>query len=99
GARDGDALVFVERPAVEHHDVPAFAQEPLQLFRRDARRGARVLDELAERFARNVDAGEQFESGFGQSRSPAVERVYVEVAGAREDLRRALDQALAVVAE
>ena len=42
----------------------------LQLLGRNARRVARVLDELAERLARHVDAGEQLEAGRAQAATP-----------------------------
>ena len=71
--RDRDALVFVERPAVEHHHVGAGAHQPVELVGGDARRAARVLDELAERLARHVDAGEQLEAGRRPGRDAAVE--------------------------
>src|SRR6516165_5284624 len=99
GGGDRDALVFVERPAVEHDDVAALAHEPRELGGVDARRGARVLDELAERLARDVDAGEQFEPGLGPARNPAVERMEIGVAGAREDVSGALAKAVGGVAQ
>ena len=63
GARDRDALEFVERAAVDHHHVGAAAHQAVELLGGNARRVAGVLDVLAERLARHVDAGEQLEAG------------------------------------
>ena len=47
---------------------------PSSSSRGNAWRGARMLDELAERLARHVDAGEQLETGSRPGRNPAVQR-------------------------
>ena len=60
---------------------------------------AGVLDILAERLARHVDAGEQFEASLLPGRDAAVQMRQVGVAGGSEDLGGALGQAVAVVAQ
>ena len=65
--------------------VPA-RDEPVELVGGDARRGAGVLDEFAERLARHVDAGKQLEPGRGPGGDAAVEDGEVGVAGAHEDI-------------
>src|SRR5262245_5141428 len=50
-SRDRHTRVFVERTAVEHHDVRAPGDKTRQLVGRNAGRCALVLDELAERLA------------------------------------------------
>ena len=97
--RDRDALVFVERPAVEHHHVGAGANQAVELVGGDARRGAGVLDEFAERLARHVDAGEQLEARRGPGGNAAVEHGDVGVAGARKNAGGAFGQPIGVVAQ
>ena len=92
-------MIFVERAAVEHHQVGAAADQPVELGSVDAWRPAGVLDEFAERLARHVDAGEQFEAGVAPGAHAAVEIAEIGVAGAAQDISRALDQAVAVVAQ
>ncbi len=58
-----------------------------------------MLDELAERLARDIDAGEQHQAGRGPGRDAAVEMEKIGVAGAQKNRRRALDQAVGVVAQ
>src|ERR687887_245960 len=58
-AGDGHALIFLERPRVEHNEVRAGCLELAQLGGRDARRAVTVLDELAERLRRHIDAAEE----------------------------------------
>ena len=71
----------------------------VELLGRDARRVAGVLDVLAERLARHVDAGEQLEAGLLPGGDAALQIRHVGVAGGGEDFGRALDQAVAVVAQ
>ncbi len=88
GARDRDALEFVERPAVDHDHVGAAAHQAVELLGGDARRIAGVLDVLAERLARHVDAGEQLEAGLLPGGDAAVQIGEVGVAGGGEDRSR-----------
>jgi hypothetical protein len=99
GSRDRDALVFVERPAVEHHHVSAGANEPVELVGGDARRGAGVLDEFAERLARNVDAGKQLEPRRGPGGNAAVEDGDVGAARPRKNAGGAFGHPIGVVAQ
>ena len=61
------------------------------------RRAAVVLDMLAERLARHVDAGEQLEAGLLPAGHAAIEDGDVGVAGARQHVGGALCQAVVVV--
>ena len=98
-SRDRDALVFVERAAVEHHHVGAGAEQPIELIGRDARRAVRMLDELAERLARHIDAREQLEARRGPGGNATPQRETVGVAGTNRICGRALGEAVAVVAQ
>ena len=91
--------IFVERPAVEHDHVGAAANQPIELVGRDARRAAGVLDEFAEGLARHVDAGEQLEAGRGPGRDAAGEHVRRPCSRRERAPRRALGEAVVIVAQ
>ena len=95
--RDRDALEFIEGPAVEHHHVGARLHQRVELVRRDARRAVLVLDQLAERLARHVDAGEQLVAGRLPADIAAVEHADIDVAGFRQHGRGALRQPVGIV--
>ena len=95
--RDRDARIFVVRPAVEHHHVGAGAHMRVELLGADRGRAARVLDEFAERLARHMDAGEQFEAGRGPGGGAAVEKAEIVIAGGGEHRGGACAEAVIVV--
>ena len=63
--RAGNAHVaeFADRPAVDDQNILTGIEAALQLGGGDVGRAAAMLDQLAERLARHVDAGEQLEPG------------------------------------
>ncbi len=71
------------------------SQQRGELVGGDARRAGGVLDVLAERLARHVDAGEQFEACLLPAGDAALQEKQIVVAGARKDRGGALDQAVA----
>ena len=69
----------------------------VELLGADRGRAARVLDEFAERLARHVDAGEQFEAGRGPGGGAAVEKAEIVIAGGGEHRGGARAEAVIVV--
>ena len=54
--RNAHLRVLGPRPAVQHHDIVAALEHRIELGDADARRVVGVLDQLAERLARQIDA-------------------------------------------
>src|SRR5262249_1906912 len=98
-ARNRDAAVFVERSAVEHHQIGAAADERVEFASADARRRILVLDELAERLAWNVDAGKELAAQGGPCTDPAPDGGNVGVARLGEDAPRTRRESVVVVAK
>ena len=79
-ARNVHLLVFGERAAVDDHHIIAALDHRIELGRSDARGMQLVLDDLAERLARYIDAGEQLEAGVVPALGAAIENVNLAVA-------------------
>ena len=78
--RDVHPVVLVVRSRVHYHQVPAFIQHALDLASRDAGRAVGLFDELAERFARHIDPGEDLETASPPTRDTACEHTQIGVA-------------------
>ena len=98
-ARDAHAPVFLERPAVEDHEVGAGGAQAGQLVGADVGCAADRLDVLAERLARHIDALEQLVTGRAPSADAALEDGRIGVAEVPEHRRGAQRGAIALVTE
>ena len=97
--RDVKAAVFVERAAVEHHQLLSGTPPPVEFLGRDRRGAELMLDDLGEGLARHVGTWKQRMAGGRPGFAAAIQNVERAVAEPCETPRRLLGDPVAPVEE